>query len=147
MFPGTWAERAPDRPAVIMAESGETVSYRQLDARSCQLAQLLWERGLRRGDHVAVMMENRPEFFEAMWAALRSGLCVTTINRYLTVEEAGYILGDCEAQALVIVSGGGAVFRPEGGKEVNSESHVGCSPIVKLASGMPYASRHPRPWP
>jgi fatty-acyl-CoA synthase len=101
MFPGTWAEQAPDRPAVIMAESGETLTFRQLDERSCQLAQLFWQRGLRRGDHVAILLENRVEFFEAAWAALRSGLCLTTINRYLTVEEAAYILGDCEAQALV----------------------------------------------
>ena len=101
MYPRTWAKRAPDRPAVIMAETGQTVTYRDLDRRSCRLARLLGQRGLRRGDHVAILLENRPEFFEAMWAALRSGLCVTTVNRYLTVEEAGYILGDCEAQALV----------------------------------------------
>ncbi|MHB8466716.1 MAG: AMP-binding protein [Acidimicrobiales bacterium] len=101
MFPGTWAKRAPDRPAVIMAESGQALTFRELDERSCQLAQLFWRRGLRRGDHVAVLLENRVEFFEALWAALRSGLCLTTINRYLTVEEAAYILDDCEARALV----------------------------------------------
>jgi fatty-acyl-CoA synthase len=101
MFPGTWAELTPDRPAVIMAESSETLTFRELDEHSCQLAQLFWERGLRRGDHMAILLENRVEFFEAVWAALRSGLCVTTINRYLTVAEAGYILNDCEAQALV----------------------------------------------
>jgi long-chain acyl-CoA synthetase len=101
MFPGTWAERAPERAAVIMAESGATTTFRELNDRSCQLAQLLWQRGLRRGDHVAILLENRPEFFEAMWATLRSGLCVTTINRYLTIDEASYILGDCGALALV----------------------------------------------
>ena len=101
MFPGTWATRAPQRPAVVMARSGAQVTYRALNDRSCQLAQTLWERGLRPGDHVAVLLENRPEFFEAMWAALRSGLYVTTINRYLTVDEAGYILADCDALALV----------------------------------------------
>jgi fatty-acyl-CoA synthase len=85
-----------------MAESGQTLTFRELDEHSCQLAQLLWRRGLRPGDHVAIMLENCVEFFEAVWAGLRSGLCVTTINRYLTVEEAGYILGDCEAQALMI---------------------------------------------
>jgi fatty-acyl-CoA synthase len=49
-------------------------------------------------------MENRPEYFEVVWAGLRSGLYVTTINRHLTGEEAGYILDDCEARALVISS-------------------------------------------
>ena len=105
MFPGTWAERAPDRAAVIMAESGATITFAELNRRSCQLAQLLWQRGLRRGDHLAVMLENRPEFFEAVWAALRSGLIVTTVNRYLTVEEAAFILADCGAEAFVTSAG------------------------------------------
>jgi fatty-acyl-CoA synthase len=61
----------------------------------------MWAEGLRPGDHVAVFMENHPAYFEAVWAALRSGLYLTTINRYLTDEEAGYILDNCEAQVLV----------------------------------------------
>ena len=46
-------------------------------------------------------MENNLRFFEVVWAALRSGLYITTINRYLTTEEAGYILDNCEAQVFV----------------------------------------------
>jgi fatty-acyl-CoA synthase len=46
-------------------------------------------------------MENNLRYFEVVWAALRSGLYITTINRYLTGEEAGYILDDSEARVLV----------------------------------------------
>jgi long-chain acyl-CoA synthetase len=103
-YPRTYAATTPDKPAVVMAGSGETITYRELEARSCRLAQLLWDRGLRPGDHLAILMENRPEYFEVVWAGLRSGLYVTTINRHLTGEEAGYILDDCEARALVTSS-------------------------------------------
>jgi len=101
MYPGKWAKVFPEKAAVIHSVTGETVTYRELDDRSNQLAQLMWDRGLRRGDHIAIFMENNVRYFEVIWAALRSGLYVTTINRYLTDEEAGFILDDCEAQVLV----------------------------------------------
>ena len=101
MYPGTWAQRTPAKPAAIDSGSGATLTYRELDDRSNQLAQLLWARGLRPGDHIAVFMENNLRYFEVIWAALRSGLYLTTINRYLTGEEAGYILDNCDAQAVV----------------------------------------------
>jgi len=101
MYPGTYAATAPDRPAVIMGRSGATVTYRELNDRSIRLARLFRDAGLQRGDHVALFMENQPRFLEVVWAALRSGLYVTTINSYLTVPEVAYIANDCEAKALV----------------------------------------------
>tara|TARA_A100001037_G_scaffold193318_1_gene172985 strand:+ start:10385 stop:11950 length:1566 start_codon:yes stop_codon:yes gene_type:complete len=101
MYPGKWAAEVPEKAAAINAATGERLSYAQLNARSNQLAQLLWDRGLRPGDHIAILMENNLAYFEVVWAALRSGHYLTTINRYLTAEEAGYILDNCEAQALV----------------------------------------------
>ena len=101
MYPGHWSQQFPDKPAVILSTTGEAVSYKTLDDRSNQLAQLMWSRGIRPGDHVAIFMENNLRFFEVMWAAFRSGLYITTVNRYLTDEEAGYIVDDCEAKLLV----------------------------------------------
>jgi len=101
MYPGKWAKEFPDKPAIVHAVSGEAVTYRQLDDRSNQLAQLMWDAGLRTGDHVAVFMENNLRYFEVVWAALRSGLYLTTVNRYLTAEEAGYIVDDCGARVLI----------------------------------------------
>ncbi len=57
--------------------------------------------GLRRGDTVALFMENTPRFMEVVWAARRSGLYLTAVNRYLTVEEAAYIIDDCDAKVLI----------------------------------------------
>ena len=101
MYPGHHAETSPDKAAAISARTGEVVTYAELDARSNRLAQLLWAEGLRRGDHLAVFLENHLRYFEVAWAALRSGLYLTTVNRYLTAPEAGYIVDDCGAQVLV----------------------------------------------
>ena len=101
MYPGVHAENTPDKPAMIMGGSGEVVTYRQLDERSNQLARLWRDHGLRPGDHVAIFSENQPRYLEVMWAALRSGLYVTTINSYLSAEEVAYILGDSGSRSLV----------------------------------------------
>jgi long-chain acyl-CoA synthetase len=101
MYLADHARLTPDKPALIVAERGVAVSYRQLDERSNQMAHLLHERGLRRGDHIAVYMENNLRFMDAVWAAFRSGLQVTAINRYLPADEAAYIARDCEAKAFI----------------------------------------------
>lgn len=101
MYLGSYAVIQPDKPAVIRPATAETVSYRQLDARSNQLAQLLHAHGLRRGDHVALFLENHLAYFDVIWACMRSGLYLTPINRYLPAAEAGYIVDDCDAKALI----------------------------------------------
>ena len=101
MYLADHARVTPDKPALISASSGEAVSFAELDARSNRLAWLLYARGLRRGDHIAVFMENNLSFMDPVWAAFRSGLHVTTVNRYLPAEEAAYIVRDCGAKALV----------------------------------------------
>jgi len=101
MYPGKWGVEFPEKPAAINAATGEMLTYAALNERSNRLAQLLWARGLRPGDHIALFMANNLRYFEVVWAALRSGLSLTTVNRYLTAEEAGYIVDNCEAQALI----------------------------------------------
>jgi long-chain acyl-CoA synthetase len=103
MYPGTWAARTPDKPALVMAGSGRTLTYAQLDERSTRLSRFLHdEAGLRVGDVVALLADNTPETYEVYWAALRSGLYVTAVNHNLSAEEASYIIGDCGAKALVV---------------------------------------------
>ena len=101
MYPGHWAELTPDKPAIVHSATGATQTYGELNDRSNQLAQLMYEAGLRRGDHVCIFMQNEIRFFEVIWAALRSGLYLTTVNRYLTSEEAGYIIDNSESQIVV----------------------------------------------
>src|SRR3954453_14129799 len=85
-----------------MAASGEIVTYKELDDRSNQCAHLLWDAGLRFGDHVAVLMDNNSRYLEVCWAAQRMGLFYTCVNWHFTGEEAAYIIDDCDAQVLFV---------------------------------------------
>jgi long-chain acyl-CoA synthetase len=101
MHPYIHAQKNPDKPAYIMAGSGETVTYGQLDDRSNQGAQLFRSIGLNAGDVVAIMLENHPRYFEITWAAQRSGLYYACISSKLSAGEVEYILKDCGAKAFI----------------------------------------------
>jgi long-chain acyl-CoA synthetase len=123
--PAFVAATDPDRLAVVMAGSGETRTYRELDEASRRLALVLHDRGLRRGDHLAVLLDNRPAYFEAIWAGLRSGLYVTPINWHLTGAEASFIAADCGADALVAGAGLAPVIDGDGLDDIGVKLSVG----------------------
>ena len=95
------ARENPDKVAVVMAGSGETITYRQLDERSNQGAQLFRSLGLKRGDSIALFLENHPRYFEICWAAQRAGLYYTCISSALTAGEVEYIVRDCGAKLFI----------------------------------------------
>ena len=84
LHPAVHAAVTPDRVALVMSGSGETRTYRELDEASARLALVLRDRGMRPGDHMAVLLDNEPTFFDAVWAGLRSGLYVTPPPRPAT---------------------------------------------------------------
>ncbi len=101
MHPSVIAQKTPDKAAIIMAATGETQSYRQLDERSNQGAQLFRKLGLKTGDGVAIFMENNIRFLEICWAAQRAGLYYTCISSRLTAAEVEYIVRDCGAKIFI----------------------------------------------
>ncbi|MCW2786421.1 MAG: acyl-CoA synthetase [Marmoricola sp.] len=101
MYPGTWAATTPEKPAAIMASTGEVLTYAELEDRSARFARYLYDAGLRTGDVIAILTENRLEAFVPYWAALRSGLYITAVNHNLSTDEAAYIVEDCGARVLV----------------------------------------------
>ncbi len=101
MHPSIHAAKTPDKPAIVMAATGETLSYRQLEDRSNQGARLFRKIGLKTGDCVAIFMENTIRFLEICWAAQRSGLYYCCISSRLTAGEVEYIVRDCGAKALI----------------------------------------------
>ena len=105
MSPGTYAAEEPDRIAAVMAGTGETISYGDLERRSVQLAHVLHEAGLRPGDVVALLTENNLRAFEVYWAAMRSGLFITAVNNRLKPDEVAYIVSDSGATALIFSAG------------------------------------------
>ena len=101
MYPGAHAATQPDKPAYIMAESGKVVTYRELDEASNRASQLFRRLGLKRGDSVAIQMENHADYYKIVWGAQRAGLYYTAISSRLTAGETAYIIQDCGAKVFI----------------------------------------------
>ena len=101
MYPGVHAAANPDKPALIMAGSGETVTYAQLDAEANQVSRVLREAGLRPGDHVAWCLENHRNFLPLCWGAYYAGIIYTPISSRLTTDEIAYIVDNSGARAFI----------------------------------------------
>ncbi|MEM8919949.1 MAG: acyl-CoA synthetase, partial [Pseudomonadota bacterium] len=105
MHPCIHARTSPNKPAFIMAGSGETVTFKMLDDRSNQGAQLLRASGFQKGDSIAIFAENSARYFELVWAAQRCGLYYVCISSRLTAPEVEYIIQDSGVRALIASDG------------------------------------------
>ncbi|CUS44312.1 MAG: acyl-CoA synthetase [Pseudomonadota bacterium] len=114
MHPSIHGAETPDKPALIVAETGETVSFAELDRHSNRAAQLFRSAGLAIGDTIALFLENVPEFYDVAWGAQRSGLFYVCISTKLTAPEVAYIVRDSGAK-LVVASAGLDVAAPLAG--------------------------------
>lgn len=137
MYPGSYAASTPDKPAAVVVDASgrslSTLTYRQLDGASLRLAHVFRSAGLRRGDVVGLVTDNRLEAFEVYWAALRSGLYFTAVNHHLTAEEARSILRDAGVKALVVSAGKAelaAALR-------NAASETGVAVFLAYRGGVP----------
>ncbi|MFF5706349.1 class I adenylate-forming enzyme family protein [Streptomyces sp. NPDC012794] len=97
------AARAPGRTALAYFDG--RISYAEADALSDSLAGYLAGRGIGRGDRVAVMLQNTPHFVLAVLAAWKAGAVVVPLNPMYKSAEAGHVLRDSGAAALVCVGG------------------------------------------
>jgi long-chain acyl-CoA synthetase len=105
-----WAKETPDALALV-AVSGETRTFAELNANANRLARALRNRGLIPGDAIALIASNQPAFGETVAAVARAGFRLTPVNFHLTAEEAAYIVDDCEAKALIASSDVAAMAR------------------------------------
>jgi acyl-CoA synthetase (AMP-forming)/AMP-acid ligase II len=101
MFPGAYAQTTPDKAAYVMASTGHTVTFAELDAGANRLARVLHDAGLRPGDAVAFCMENHPRYLEVAWGCHYAGLRYTAASSRLTSGELEYIVNDCSAKAFI----------------------------------------------
>jgi len=120
----------PDQPAIIMGASGETVSYGEFEARCNRVAHFLRAAGLRRGDHIAVFMENQPWLLEIEGGAERAGLYYTLINIYLAPDEVAYIVTNSRSRLL---------FSSAARREVAEAAAAQCPQLERLAMTGPGA--------
>ena len=90
-----------DRPAYSFM--GKEVSYAQTDTMSKALAAYLQSLGLTKGDRVAIMMPNVPQYPVAVAAILRAGLVVVNVNPLYTPRELEHQLKDSGSKAIIII--------------------------------------------
>ena len=135
MFARQQAVAHPDKPAIIMGSSGETVTFGEYEARSNRVAHLLRDAGLRRGDHIAVLIENSAQLLEIEGGAERTGLYYTLINTYLGAEEVAYVVANSRAKVL---------FSSAARREVAEAAAAKCPGLGRLLMTGP--GPHPAGW-
>ncbi len=101
MYPGLHAVSRADQPAFVMAKTGESVTYADLEVRSNRLAHFLRSMGLERLDHYAIFTENNVRHIECCAAGERAGLYYTCINSFLTPKEVAYIVNNSLSRILI----------------------------------------------
>ena len=99
--PGVFAQRTPERPSIIIGETGEFLNFAEFEAISNQVAHLFRGLGLRRGDRIAIFLENHIFYMPIVWGAFRCGLRVVTVATHLTTEDVDFILEDSNSAALL----------------------------------------------
>jgi long-chain acyl-CoA synthetase len=101
MYPGAYIETQPDKPAIIMAGSGAVQTFAELDAAANRFSHVLRKAGVQPGDHVAVCLENHPDYFSVIWGCHYAGAIYTACSSRLTSPELEYVLADCQAKVFV----------------------------------------------
>src|SRR6201997_3027643 len=92
---------APDKPAIVFA--GESLSYAAFTGRIEQTARALKaELGVGRGDRVAILSLNRPDYLTLLYACARLGAILVPLNWRLAVTEQSFILSDAAIKVLVL---------------------------------------------
>jgi len=98
---GERARLTPERTALVVVQTGERLTYADLDARAAGCARMLLSLGLGRGDRFGLLAGNRVEFLEAFFAAGKCGVIVVPLGTRLTAHELGFIVGDAGLRVLI----------------------------------------------
>jgi acyl-CoA synthetase (AMP-forming)/AMP-acid ligase II len=131
-----WAARQPGKIAAHFPASGVALTYAALDERARRCAHWLLAQGLRPGDGIALLVDNRPEFLEIDQAARLAGLYYTPLSIHLRPQEVGYVLADSGAKLLIASPGLAGLAAA-----LLADGTIGERPRFALGEGLPgYAS-------
>ena len=145
------AGAAPGRTAILCGDV--RLSYGELEALANRCAEVFRQLGLVRGDHVATLLNNRPEGLAAAWAAWRSGLYLTPMSTALAPPELKYLVEDCDAKAVLadaslhelVATLPSAVSRPVHWLSLGGSvaGFAALEPLLDAASPAPHADEPP----
>lgn len=109
MHPSIHAKTTPNKPAIIMAKTGKTISYKELDDASNRAAHLFRSEGINIGDTICILLDNDEHYFEILWGAQRSGLYYSCISNKLKANELEYIIRDSGTKLMIMSHSLGAL--------------------------------------
>lgn len=95
------AEATPDKPAIIMADTGQMLTYGEMISNANRLANYFVSIGLNEGDCISIFLENQVRYLELVWAAKITGLYYVCIGRHLNGSDVGYIIENSESRILI----------------------------------------------
>ena len=96
------ADARPQSPALLC--NGAQMSYGELERRANQLARLLRQRGVGRGDCVGLWLPRSMEALVALLGILKAGAAYVPLDPEFPAERVAFVLADCEARAVVTTS-------------------------------------------
>lgn len=104
---GERARLSPEQIALLDAPTGRQFTYAELDRRACGCARVWGDLcGLRPGDRVAILAENRVEYVEAFWAAGKSGIILVPLSTRSTARELFQVVADSQPRCLMYSAAG-----------------------------------------
>jgi len=86
---------------IAFIDADRSLTYGELQARSCRFAAALRDLGLRPEERLALLLYDTVDFPVAFWGGVRAGIVVLPLNTLLTADQYAYILGDSRASAIV----------------------------------------------
>jgi 4-hydroxybenzoate-CoA ligase len=86
---------------IAFLDSDRSLTYGELQARTCRFASALQDLGLRPEERLGLLLYDTVDFPVAFWGAVRTGIVALPLNTLLTVDQYVYILGDSRASAIV----------------------------------------------
>lgn len=93
------ASKFPSHTSIVFM--GQRITYAQLDQLVDHFAACLQASGIKKGDHVALLLGNSPQFIVAYYGILRTGAVVVPVNPLYAADEIAFILSDCQVKAVV----------------------------------------------
>ena len=120
---------------VAFIDAERSLSYGELQTRTCRFAAALKNLGLRPEERLAVLLYDTIDFPVAFWGGVRAGIVVLPLNTLLTAEQYAYILSDSRASAIVVAAPLAKALIP---------SSIGCRGCARSFSSMPARRNGPR---
>jgi acyl-CoA synthetase (AMP-forming)/AMP-acid ligase II len=118
---GLLAYREGNRPAIVSPDDNATLSYERLADTVDSLARRLRTAGVERGERVALVLPNGPEFLQALLAIVAVGAAAAPLNPSYTSDEYAFYLDDIQPRLILVPAGGASAVR----SVVPAGAHIG----------------------